>query len=350
MTTPPPTLEQSAAAAAAADTADHPFAGFIRILGRGTRGSRSLTLDEAETAMTMICAGAVEPLQLGALLALLRYRGESPAELAGVVRALRATVQRPITDLVPDLDWPTYASGGKRGLPWFVLSALLLSENGVSVLMHGFSGHEAQPTAAERVLAEFRVTTAADAAEAGIALARHGFAFMPLSGLCPRLQNLIALRRLLGLRTVANTVARLLNPFAAPHLIQGVFHPPYRELQQEAAALLGQPRLAVFKGGRGEAERPAHKSCEVLGIDQRQFTHESWPALAPDSDISPASPVPPVALWRGEVHDAHATALVTGTAAVALRLLGRARSPAEADALAIDWWRQRDHARFPSGD
>jgi anthranilate phosphoribosyltransferase len=297
--------------------------------------------------MTMICAGTVEPLQVGAFLALLRYRGETPAELAGMVRALRATVLRPAAAPAPDLDWPTYAGGSTRGLPWFVLSALLLAGNGIGVFMHGFGAHQSHPATAERALAGLGVAASTSAAEAGQTLARDGFAFLPLSHLCPQLQTLIELRRLLGLRTAANTIARLLNPFGAPHLIQGVFHPPYRELQQQAAALLGQPRLAVFKGGGGEAERPAHKSCEVFGLDQGRPGRESWPALRPDAGPNPAESTGLLALWRGEIADDHATALVIGTAAVALRLLGRASTPPDADALAAAWWERRDRNRLP---
>ncbi len=328
-----------------ADSDLHPFATFIRILGRGPGGSRSLTMDEAETAMAMICAGTAEPLQIGALMALLRYRSETPAELAGMVQALRATINRPAGSPTPDLDWPTYASGGKRGRPWFVLSALLVAETGIRVFMHSddSQGHE---SAAARALTALGLPPVTNAIEAGASLTRHGLAFMPLSSICPQLQKLIALRRMLGLRTAANTVARLLNPFEAPHLIQGVFHPPYRSLQQEAAALLGQPRSAVFKGGRGEAERPPHKNCEVFSVDQGRLDCETWPALRPESEAVSAESTHLLSLWRGDVQDDHATALVVGSAAVAFRLLGQAASPAEADALANDHWQRRNRDRF----
>ena len=51
---------------------EHPFAQYVRILGRGKTVGRSLTGEEAEAAMDMILANEVRPEQLGAFLMLLR--------------------------------------------------------------------------------------------------------------------------------------------------------------------------------------------------------------------------------------------------------------------------------------
>ncbi|MRB61752.1 hypothetical protein GH880_30400, partial [Bacillus thuringiensis] len=48
--------------------AEHPFAQFVRILGKGKRGARSLTREEAREALGMILDGRVEDAQLGAFL------------------------------------------------------------------------------------------------------------------------------------------------------------------------------------------------------------------------------------------------------------------------------------------
>ena len=113
---------------------EHPFAPYVRILGKGRHGSRSLTEAEAEQALAMILEGNVDRLQLGAFLMLMRVKEETPAEVAGFVRAARRFLSVP-TDLRADLDWSSYA-GKRRHLPWFLLSALLLAENGVRVFMH----------------------------------------------------------------------------------------------------------------------------------------------------------------------------------------------------------------------
>ena len=93
-------------------TEPHPFARFIAILGRGKSLTRSLTLAEAEEAMTMILAGQARPEQIGAFLMLLRVKEETGEEIAGFVRAVRAALPKPT--IRADLDWPSYA-GKRRG-------------------------------------------------------------------------------------------------------------------------------------------------------------------------------------------------------------------------------------------
>ncbi len=106
-------------------TREHPFAQFVRILGRGKTNSRSLTEDEAERAMAMIMRDQVLPAQLGAFLMLLRMKEETAEEIAGFVRAARATFAVPEAAVAVDLDWSSYA-GKRRQLPWFLLAAIVL--------------------------------------------------------------------------------------------------------------------------------------------------------------------------------------------------------------------------------
>src|SRR3990172_5923406 len=90
-------------------TPEHPFAKFIQALGRGPSLSRDLTEEEAREAMSMILRAEVEPVQLGAFLVLMRYKKETPAELAGFVRAARAAADAKQAPARADLDWPSYA-------------------------------------------------------------------------------------------------------------------------------------------------------------------------------------------------------------------------------------------------
>src|SRR2546428_5759007 len=55
---------------------------------------RTLTRDEARSAMASVMAGEATPAQLGALLAALHIRGETVDEIAGCASALRDVVVR----------------------------------------------------------------------------------------------------------------------------------------------------------------------------------------------------------------------------------------------------------------
>lgn len=321
------------------------LAELLRIVGRGPTLSRSLTQDEAAEAMAGILAGLADPVQVGALLLLLRYRGETPAELAGFATAARAHVRLDLADLDIALDWPSYADR-HRQQPWFLLAARLLAGSGIRILIHGVEGATGAGYASTRpALAALGIAAARDRTAVAAGLDRQGCAYVGLEDLCPEVDALLGLRPLLGVRTVVNSFVRALNPAAAPAQMQGVFHPPYRSLQAEAARLLGQPRSAVFKGGGGEAQRNPLKACAVAHVADGEITDQSWPALLPDVDHrwrdEDLDPRRIRALWQGEIDEAAPVAAVTGTAAIALALTGRAATPAEAQALAERLWRQR---------
>jgi anthranilate phosphoribosyltransferase len=296
--------------------------------------------------MAMILDGAVEPVQLGAFLLVLRYRTETPAELAGFVRAVRSRIARP-AGVTVDLDWPSYADRHKQ-LPYFLLAALLLAETGVRVLMHGIDGEG--PATTPAALRALGVDVCATPVEAAHHLETFGFAYLPLRAICPELEALFHLRPLLGLRSPANSLARELNPFGASCQIQGVFHPTYLPLHQETAQRLGQAHAVIFKGGGGEGQRNPDKPCRALTVDNGAPGETIWPALLESSQhpwrTEPLEPERLVALWRGDWEAPGPIAAIIGTAAMALKLLGRGASIAEAEAQARRLWQERPRRRF----
>ena len=330
---------------------EHPFAQYVRIIGRGPNLSRPLTTDEMYQAACMILDSEVEPLQLGALLCVLRVRTEAPEEGEGFVRAVRDRLRLPDDPPEVDLDWATY-SGKKRQLPWFLLSALLLAANGVRICMQGTEGHTPGRIYSSEALAFLGIAAAGSLAEAAEQIRATNFAYLPLAVLCPRLQEIIELKPVLGLRSPVNTFARMINPFSAPCEMQTVFHPNYRDVHRDTAALLGQPNIAVFKGEGGEAERRPGKPILVEGLKDGEKVEEEWPALLPNEDIKHDEEMNLGRLktvWRGDERDAYATAAVTGTAAIALKLLDRAASIDEAQQLAEQMWEARNRDRMAPG-
>ena len=69
------------------------FSEYIKIIGKGQKGGRSLTRDEAYNAMKMVLAGEVTGDQRGAFLMLLRTREETPEEVIGFVDAVSKSIK-----------------------------------------------------------------------------------------------------------------------------------------------------------------------------------------------------------------------------------------------------------------
>jgi anthranilate phosphoribosyltransferase len=292
------------------------FAGYVATLGRGPGRSRALTRDEARDAMGLLMAGAAHPMQVGAFLMLLRYRGEDPEEITGLVQGTCAT----IPGAEADLDWPSYGAGRTRGAPWFLLAALALAQAGTRVFMHGtneFSGG----MSVEQAATSLGIAPAQDAEAVRRSLAETGFGYMPARYLSPHLAGLLGLRRLLGLRSPINTVARLINPAGAPASVDGVFHPPYIETHLAVAERLNRPRLLVLKGGGGEAERnPAKPTTAYLWSATHGRAELALPALS--AAPTPAEEPALHAIWTGTVRNEAIEARIVGTIALGLAARG----------------------------
>ncbi|MCW2286621.1 anthranilate phosphoribosyltransferase [Rhodoblastus acidophilus] len=318
----------------------HPFARFIAILGRGRNLTRPLTVEEAEQAMELILAGELLPEQLGAFLMLLRVKEESPEEIAGFVRAVRKTLP---ARQGADIDFSSYA-GKKRQLPWFLLAAFALAQSGRKVFMHGFDGHTPGRLYTGEVLQALGVARAQNLGEASAQLAKHNFAYLDLAAISPPLAKMMRFKPILGLRSPVHTISRMINPFGAPCLLQGIFHPNYMATHSGAAKILGERNMIVFRGEGGEIERRPGKPCETLGLRDGVPFEERWAPLMEEPRQLPDDAMEPtklLAVWRGD-DNAYAQAAITGTMALALKTSGAAPDQDKAQALAAQIWDARD--------
>lgn len=310
------------------------LASYVRILGRGANLSRSLTDVEAEEAMEIILKGDAAPEAVGALLLLLRMKGETAEEIAGFVRAARAHIR---AEGSVALDWPSYAAGRTRGLPWFLLSAKLVAGAGYPVLLHGWNSHQNPIASVRAALPMLNIPVIETPEFSNLA---HGIGYLPLETLSAPLFNLLNLRDVLGVRSCINTVLRVLNPTGAAASVQGVFHPPYRELQMDAAMLLKQPSMTVLKGGGGEFERNPAKDIALFGLRDGQVWTDTATARANThtrlaEGVEASDPSALAALWTGALDDGFALNIVLGTADLALQTLGATET-------AADLWAQRN--------
>ncbi len=269
--------------------------------------------------MEIMLSGSADPEAVGAILMLMRMKGETADEIAGFAEAAQAHLSVPV---IADLDWPSYAAGRTRGAPWFLHAARQVADSGARVLLHGWNGKDDSVRDGARALG---IPLCGSIAEAGMALDTHRIAYLMLENAHPALFALLQLREVLGLRSCVNTVCRMLNPGRAKASVQGVFHPSYRLLQADAAHLLGWQALSVIKGGGGEFERHPGKQVDAFGLRRGRPWQDRLPALSKDTSRLQDHAGPLVPVPSGFAQD-----VIAGTTSLALETLAAGAPGSEA--------------------
>jgi anthranilate phosphoribosyltransferase len=238
---------------------------YIKDIGRGKEGARSLTREQAADLLGQVLDGVVSDLEVGGFCLAMRIKGETPEEMAGFLDAAHARLLRLPDSGHPTVVLPSY--NGARKLPVLTpLLALLLARRGAAVLVHG--------TATE----DKRVPTAAVFAELGIAPSLHlaalsggELAFVPTEVHLASLKRLLDVRRAVGLRNPAHSLVKLMNPCAGRAFIVGSYtHPEYATSMADTWTLTGAHAL-LLRGTEGEPVADARRTprMEVFRDGQR---------------------------------------------------------------------------------
>lgn len=333
---------------------DHPFAQYLRILGKGPKSRRSLTQEEASDALKMILAGEVTEKQLGAFLLLMRANGESEDELKGFIKGLRNYFALDRLQSNIDLDWAAYA-GKWRYPPYFLLSIKLLVAQGYRILLHGDAGQFDNRSYAESYLSHLNFKQASSLAEAQEWVGQNQPVYLALEKFAMPLKEILHLKSEIGVRTVFNTAVKLLNPLNAHKSLQGIYHKGVEHLHHAAASVNGVSHNLVFKGEGGEPEiRPdalnqlyfseylSAEAPEEIPTQNHAFEQYPFKAITDrhrrpknwqESDLFD--------LWQGQTEDVYGENAVIATATVALMLLEDLSSE-QALQKAKGFWQARD--------
>lgn len=209
-----------------------------------------LTSDEAAAAMTEIMEGRAAPAHIAGLLMGLAMKGERPAEIVGLARAMRAHAV-PISGRYDDV-FDTCGTGGDRSGTINISScvALVVAACGVRVAKHGNRSASSRTGGADVYEAlGIRVTAAPAVVERCLTQAGIGFFFAPTFH--PSMRHAAPVRRELGVRTAFNLLGPLTNPAGATRQLVGVSRPEFTELLARALMLLGTTRAWVVHGADG---------------------------------------------------------------------------------------------------
>ena len=285
------------------------IAPYLREIGRGKDGARSLTRDQSADLMARLLDGQVGDVEAGAFAIAMRIKGETPEELAGFMDAVAPRLlplPAPPAAAAGAVVLPSY--NGARKLPNLVpLLALQLARAGLPVLVHGLEEDPGRVTTAS-VFEALGLPPVRDAAGVAARWAAGAPAFIATDDLHPSLARVLALRRLIGLRNPAHSLAKLLPALGLQRNVVRVVnhtHPEYATSLGEFLSLTGATAL-LMRGTEGEpvadARRCPRLAAFLGGVAQPALSVEAQGGSLASVPELPASIDPATtAAYIGEV-------------------------------------------------
>lgn len=250
------------------------FRELLRIVGRGRKLQRDFTREEAyEVMRLMLTDSSVSDAQIGAFLVTMRVKEETAEEIIGFTRAVRDVMQAfpvPAVDGLVDVALPY--NGKTRNLQTGVGALLVIASAGVPVLIHGADHVPTKNGIAVLNLLRTRGYPA-DMPPEQIkqSVEQTNFGVLNIEHILPQWTALTPLRHHFGVRTLMNTVEKLINPANAPYHISGFYHSSYLT---RMASCLPAPDSWITQGDEGSIDiRPGKKTRVYKATNGKMIEH-----------------------------------------------------------------------------
>ena len=239
---------------------------------RALVGGRSLTQEEAAAATEEIMAGEATPAQIAGFLVALRMRGETPEEMAGMARTMRAKALRvSVDDALVDI----VGTGGDAMGTFNVSTAsiFVVAAAGLKVAKHGNRAASGTVGSADILEANgVKLELSPEGVKRCIEEVGAGFMFAP--AFHPAMRSAGPPRRELGIRTVFNILGPLTNPAGAQYQVVGAASEELGSKMAEVLNMLGTDHSWVVHGADGLDELTTTRETlvwEVRGGRVRHF-------------------------------------------------------------------------------
>ncbi len=250
---------------------------------------RDLTEDTAHEVMGELMSGALDPAVIGALLATLRCKGETSAEIAGFVRGmLDAATRLPLLPSLAARAIDTCGTGGDGAgtINVSTIAALVGAAAGVPVVKHGNRAATSLAGSAD-LLESWGIAIDLGPAAAAQVLDEVGVTFLFARRYHPAMRHVAPVRSALGIRTVFNLLGPLSNPAGVRRQVVGVPDAEVGALVAAALARLGHTRALVVHGGDGLDELTTTTTSRIWDVRGGELSE--WTVDPVELGIAPAT-------------------------------------------------------------
>jgi anthranilate phosphoribosyltransferase len=236
----------------------------------------SLSRAEMRDVVRAMLTEGTDDLQLAALLAALRARGETLDEVVGAAEAMRE-LALPLPQAPANaIDTCGTGGDGSNSLNLSTLAALVVAGAGVPVAKHGNRAASSRCGSAE-LLEALGVNVSAEPARMARAVVEVGMGFLFARACHPAMARVAPIRTRLGIRTIFNRLGPLTNPMRVRRQLVGVAERALLEPTLRALVELGAERAWVVHGEDGLDELSLGAPTQVLAFEDgavRRFAIE----------------------------------------------------------------------------
>lgn len=232
---------------------------------------RSLSREESTAAFRRLLGGEYSELEMAAVLAALKTRGETPEVMAGAVEALLASA---LPFPRPDYSYADCCGTGGDGTGTVNLStaaAFVAAELGIPMTKTGNRSVSSRCGSAD-LLEQLGVKLDPAPALSRRCLDELGICFIYAPLYHPGVRHAAPVRRALGVRTVFNLVGPIANAARPPWQMMGIYDPALCEAAARTLQLLGRS-IALVVHGSGLDEVALHGPTTGVLLKDGELRH-----------------------------------------------------------------------------
>ncbi len=231
---------------------------------KGRHGARDMTRVEAREALSFLFSAEAQPVQIGAFLTAMRFKGAKVEEMKGFLDAMEAAatlIEPKVANLI-NCNGPY--DGRKKSLNLSVPAAIVTAAAGVPVILHSNTGLPPKNGVTNtRMLEAMGIAAAREPRAVEKEIQQKGFGHLYAAQYLHGVERLKPYRQVLFYRSFLHACEVMLNPAGAKRSLIGAAHESFLERFATAAGARGQDRVMAVQGLDGGDELPLAPTAVV---------------------------------------------------------------------------------------